>query len=132
MLRSRNSIGRPLRAVHRSPAEWLAMAEDPAFGALVARKRRYLLTGWSLVVVSYLALASGASLAPDFFARPLIGELNAGMALIIGEISLCVTVAWLYVRRAGQQFDRDAAALALRFRSRIGAATAGASDPAAD
>jgi len=130
MFRSESSAARAPRAMQRNPAEWLAMVEDPAFRALVARKRRYLLTGWLLVASGYLALACGAARAPDFYAEPLLGELNIGMTLVLGEMLLCLLVAWLYVRRAGPQFDLDAEALALRFRRRIGSETR--SDSAAD
>jgi uncharacterized membrane protein (DUF485 family) len=99
----------------RSPAAWLAMAEDPEFRALVARKRRFLLASWLIVASSYFALALAAARFPEWFARPLLGEFNLGLALVLGEVLLVLLVASLYVRRANRHFDRSARALARRF-----------------
>lgn len=94
---------------------WLAMVEDPAFRQLVVGKRRFLLGCWLLVVSSYFALAVGVALAPGWFATPLLGELNRGLVLALGEVLLVLVVAAFYVRRASRDFDRRADALARQF-----------------
>jgi uncharacterized membrane protein (DUF485 family) len=107
-------------AVRRSESEWLAIAESPDFRALVARKRRFLLSCWILVASSYFALPLGAALAPEWFARPVLGEANAGLLLALAEVVLVLLVAMRYVWRAGRDFDRHAAALARKFRPKLG------------
>lgn len=105
-------------APRHDPAEWLAMADDPAFRALVARKRRFLLSCWLLVVSSYFALSMAAAWAPATLAGLVVGEINLGLLLAFGEVLLVLVVALLYVRRAGRDFDPAAAALAQRFAAR--------------
>ena len=106
---------RRAKAAQRDPVMWLVMSEDPEFRALVASKRRFLLTCWVLVASSYLALSMGAALAPVWFATLVIGEVNIGLILAMGEVLLVLLVATLYVRKACQDFDRSAAVLAARF-----------------
>lgn len=120
MSRLNPSLPDAARPLRRSEAEWLLIAESPAFRALVARKRHLLLTGWLLVVSAYFVLPLGAALVPGWFSRPLLGEANVGLVLALGEVILALLVAILYVRRAGRDFDRQAAALAASFRRRRG------------
>lgn len=120
MSRSHPSLLDAARPHRRSEAEWLLIAESPAFRSLVARKRRLLLSGWLLVVSGYFVLPLGAALAPDWFSRPLLGAANVGLVLALGEVLLALLVAILYVRRAGRDFDRQAAALAASCRWRRG------------
>lgn len=98
-----------------SADEWLAMAEDPAFRALVLSKRRFLLNCWLLVVCTYFSLSVGVALFPAWFATPVFGEVNIGLLLALGEVLLVLVVAALYVRRASRDFDPRADALAKRF-----------------
>lgn len=106
---------RRAKVVHHDPLTWLVMSEDPEFRALVATKRRFLLTCWVLVASSYLALSIGAAFAPGWFSTLVFGEVNIGLILAMGEVLLVLLVATLYVRKACQDFDSSAAALAARF-----------------
>lgn len=92
------------------------MSEDPAFRALVSRKRRFMLSAWLLVAAAHFSLAAAGALVPDWFARPVLGEFNLGLLLALGEVFLVLAVAGLYVHRAQRDFDRSANALARRFR----------------
>ena len=105
--------------VRRSASEWLAIAESPDFRALVAGKRRFLLSCWLLVASSYFVLPLGAALAPEWFARPVLGDANLGLLLALGEVVLVLLVAALYCWRAGRDFDRQAAALSRKFRPKL-------------
>lgn len=91
------------------------MVEDPAFRDLVQNKRRFLLSCWLLVASGFFLLAAGIALAPAWFARRVVGEINLGLLLALGEVLLVLIVATLYVRRASRDFDRRAEALARRF-----------------
>ena len=92
------------------------MVEDPAFRALVSRKRRFLLLSWVLVAGSYFGLSVASALSPEWFGLRLLGEVTVGLVLAGGELLLVLLVATLYVRRACRDFDRSAAVLAQRFR----------------
>lgn len=104
-------------AFRPDPDEWLAMANDPEFRALVASKRKFLLSSWLLVVSSFFSLSIGVALAPEWFARRVFGEINIGLILAFGEVLLVLVVAGLYVFRASRDFDPRADQLAARFSS---------------
>lgn len=105
MYRSTNSD--PPGGCRVDSPDFVAIANHPAFLALLARRRRGQLGGWLLAMAGYVALAIAAVLVPDALARPLLGNATVGLCAALAEGVLVLLVAGVYVRRAGRDFDRE-------------------------
>jgi len=99
--------------------DWDAIVRDPRFQSLRRRKSGFL---WSLMafsVVYYFLLPVGAAYYPQIFNIKLWGVVNVGLLFALSEFVVAWIIAFLYSRKASQDFDRMAEQIAVEF----GAAT---------
>ena len=93
------------------PMDWAALDADPRFRDLHRRKSRFL---WGLMLLSvayYFALPIGAGYFQELFRQRVWGPINVGLLFALSQFMVAWLVAWLYQRRANQEFDALAAEL---------------------
>ena len=99
--------------------DWKAIVADPRFQTLRSRKIRFL---WGLMVFSvayYFLLPIGAAYFPALFGIKVWGPVNVGILFALSEFVVAWAIAWIYARRANNEFDAMAAEL-IRDADKIG------------
>jgi uncharacterized membrane protein (DUF485 family) len=89
--------------------DWDAVVTDARFQRLHHGKSAFL---WGLMVFSviyYFALPIGAAYYPELFRIRVWGVINVGLLFALSQFVIAWTVAVLYSRRAGREFDPLAA-----------------------
>jgi uncharacterized membrane protein (DUF485 family) len=86
-------------------AKYLAAQEAPEFQDLRKRYRGWVLPVAAGALVWYFVYVALAAYAPDFMARPVIGNVNVG--LIAGLLQFVTTfgITALYIRYADRVLD---------------------------
>ncbi len=87
------------------PMDWVAIDRDPRFQALHNKKSRFL---WGLMVFSivyYFLLPIGAAYFTDLFKVKVWGPVNVGLLFALSEFIVAWGIAWIYARRANNEFD---------------------------
>jgi uncharacterized membrane protein (DUF485 family) len=96
-------------------ADWDAIIRDPRFEALHRRKTTFL---WGLMAVSvvyYFLLPIGAAYYQDLFKVRVWGVVNVGLLFALSQFVVTWVIAFVYSRKASQDFDRMAAEIAAEF-----------------
>ena len=103
MSSTRSEKGRAPYTPHE--AKYLAAQEAPEFQDLRKRYRGWVLPVAAGALVWYFAYVALAAYAPDFMARPVIGNVNIG--LIAGLLQFVTTfgITALYIRYADRVLD---------------------------
>ena len=99
--------------------DWKAIVADQRFQTLRSRKIRFL---WGLMVFSvayYFLLPIGAAYFPALFGIRVWGPVNVGILFALSEFVVAWAIAWIYARRANNEFDAMAAEL-IRDAEKIG------------
>lgn len=91
-----------------TPAHWDALAEEPAFRSLVARRRRFVIPATLFFVCYYLALPVSVGFAPEAMSRPLIGPLTVAYCFALSQFAMAWILLAVYLLRA-RNFDLQAA-----------------------
>jgi uncharacterized membrane protein (DUF485 family) len=92
--------------------DWDALIRDPRFQSLHRRKTRFL---WGLMAFSvayYFLLPIGAAYHQELFRIRVWGVVNVGLVFALSEFVVAWTIALVYSRKAGADYDRMAAELA--------------------
>ena len=100
--------------------DWEALTRDPRFQDLHRRKTLFL---WGLMVLSvvyYFLLPIGAAYYQDLFKVRVWGVINVGLLFALSEFVVAWAIAWIYSRRAGNEFDQLAAQIAAQFAKKSG------------
>jgi uncharacterized membrane protein (DUF485 family) len=95
--------------------DWDAIIRDPRFQSLHRRKSSFL---WGLMAISiayYFLLPIGAAYFQDLFKIRVWGVINVGLLFALSQFVVAWLIAWIYSRKASQDFDRMAAELAAEF-----------------
>ena len=103
--------------------DWKAIVADPRFQALHHKKTRFL---WGLMVFSvayYFLLPVGAAYFQDLFRVKVWGPVNFGILFALSEFVVAWAIAWIYSRRANNEFDAQAAEIVRDFEKRYGGRT---------
>jgi uncharacterized membrane protein (DUF485 family) len=106
--------------------DWDAIIRDPRFQSLHRRKSMFL---WGLMVLSvsyYFLLPIGAAYFQDVFKIRVWGVVNVGLLFALSEFLVAWVVAWIYSRKASQDFDLPAVQISADFASSSSPARAGA------
>ena len=84
-----------------------AVAENPKYKALVARRTRF---GWiltAIMLVVYYGYISMIAFDKSFLARPIgSGVMSLGIPIGFGVIVISIVLTGIYVVRANGEFDR--------------------------
>ncbi len=88
---------------------------SPEFAALRSRLRRFVFPMSAAFLLWYLAFVLLASYAPGFMAVPVLGAVNTGLLLGLGQFVSTFAIATAYSRYARTHLDPAAE----RLRARI-------------
>ncbi|MFO1493477.1 MAG: DUF485 domain-containing protein [Lysobacterales bacterium] len=88
---------------------WAAVNADPRFRDLHRRKTRFLWGLMAFSVVYYFLLPIGAAYFTDLFKTKVWGVVNFGLIFAWSEFLVAWGIAWIYARRANNEFDALAA-----------------------
>ena len=85
------------------------------FAELKSRLRRFVFPMSAAFLIWYLLFVLLASYAPEFMATPVLGNINVGLLLGLGQFVSTFAIATAYVRYANKHLDPAAE----RLRNRI-------------
>ncbi len=103
--------------------DWKAIAADSRFQELHRKKTFFL---WGLMVFSvvfYFLLPVGAAYFQELFRVKVWGPVNVGILFAITQFIVAWGIAFIYSRRANNEFDAMAADIARDFEKRYGSRT---------
>ena len=95
----------------RDSVDWAAVERSPAFVALLAAKRRFIVPATLFFVVYYFALPLAVGFLPQLMSTRVFGNLNLAYLFALSQFVMAWTLAALYVRAAAR-WDRMAAQIA--------------------
>ena len=95
-------------AEDRDTVDWAAVERSPAFGELLAAKRRFIVPATLFFVVYYFALPLAVGFLPQLMSTRVFGNLNLAYLFALSQFVMAWTLAALYVRAAAR-WDRMAA-----------------------
>ncbi len=97
---------------HHLSEGYLAVQQTPEFAALRRRFRGWVFPVTLLFLVWYFLYVLLAVFAPDFLSHTVVGWLNVGLLLGLGQFVSTFVITMLYARWADQKFDAEADRLA--------------------
>jgi uncharacterized membrane protein (DUF485 family) len=100
--------------------DWEALTRDPRFQSLHRRKTLFLWGLMALSVVYYFLLPIGAAYHQELFKIRVWGVINVGLVFALSEFVVAWSIALIYSRRAGNEFDQLAAQIAADFAKKSG------------
>ena len=100
-----------------APYDWAAIANDPAFAALKAAKRRFILPATIFFLVYYMTLPVLVGFFPALMKTPVWGKVNWAYLFALSQFLMTWIVCALYVR-AAKRWDKMNAELLARFPRR--------------
>ncbi|RMI14169.1 DUF485 domain-containing protein [Cellulomonas triticagri] len=93
------------------PVDWEQVQASAEFTDLRRRFRRFAFPMTAAFLAWYLLYVLLSTYAVDLMARPVVGALNVGLLLGLGQFASTFLITWLYVRHADRRLDPPAEAL---------------------
>jgi uncharacterized membrane protein (DUF485 family) len=84
-----------------SDSEWAAIERDPAFQALIQRKRSFIVPATIFFIVYYFALPVLVGYFPDLMDTKVIGFINLAYLFALSQFVMAWVLMGIYVKRAG-------------------------------
>ncbi len=100
----------PTRRVPDAQA-FIEMQASPEFQDLRRRLRRFVFPTTAFFLTWYAVYVLLATYAPDFMATKVIGNVNLGIVLGLGQFVTTFIITALYVKFAGRELDPRSAAI---------------------
>jgi uncharacterized membrane protein (DUF485 family) len=97
--------------------DWDAIIRDPRFQSLHRRKSAFLWGLMALSIAYYFLLPIGAAYFQDLFKIRVWGVINIALLFALSQFVVAWAIAFIYSRKASQDFDRMAAELSAEFGS---------------
>ncbi len=95
-----------------------AIAEDPRYAALVARRNRFAWVLTVAVLVVYFGFILFVAFDKSLLAAPIAGgATSVGIPVGLAIIILSIVLTGIYVRRANGEFDAEMAAIVVEHRA---------------
>jgi uncharacterized membrane protein (DUF485 family) len=88
---------------------WSAIMADHRFQALHRKKTFFLWGLWIFSVIYYFLLPVGAAYFQELFKVKVWGVVNVGILFALSEFIVAWAIAFVYSRRATNEFDALAA-----------------------
>lgn len=85
---------------------WEGVEETAEFRNLVGARLRFIVPATIFFLVYYFALPLSNGLAPDLMKTKVFGNVNLAYLFALSEFFMAWILAWLYIRRANNVFDR--------------------------
>lgn len=95
----------PATPVRLSPEEYSRVAASPEFQELRRRFRNFAFPMTAAFIIWYLSYVLLSMLAVDFMATPVLGNINLGLLLGLGQFVTTFVITWLYIRHATGKLD---------------------------
>jgi uncharacterized membrane protein (DUF485 family) len=99
------------------PYDWAAIARDPAFAALKAAKRRFIIPATIFFLVYYMTLPVLVGFFPELMKKPVLGKVNWAYLYALSQFVMTWVLCAMYVRTA-RRWDEMNATLLARFPRR--------------
>ncbi|MGP4021055.1 DUF485 domain-containing protein [Saccharopolyspora sp. 5N708] len=93
-----------VRATNERP-DFAAIQQSAEFRALRRRLKWFVFPATAFFLIWYLGYVAVAAYLPEFMARPLVGEINVGLVMGIGQFITTVGLTTLYLRFARRHID---------------------------
>ncbi|MBU8812400.1 DUF485 domain-containing protein [Mycolicibacterium goodii] len=94
-----------------SGAQFMAMQASPEFEELRSRLRRFVFPMTAFFLIWYGLYVALGAFAHDFMAIQVIGNINVGLIIGLGQFVSTFVITGLYVRFANKELDPRAAAI---------------------
>ncbi|MGO1317806.1 MAG: DUF485 domain-containing protein [Cellulomonadaceae bacterium] len=94
-----------------SPEVFVAAQESEDFVRLRKRFRAFAFPMTAAFLIWYFSYVLLSTYAGDFMSTPLIGMLNVGLVMGLGQFLTTFLITWAYVRHANRNLDPVAAHL---------------------
>ena len=85
--------------------DWEAVERSPEFQELVRRQRRFVVPATVFFLGWYLGFVALCAWAPDLMGESIYQGLTVGYALALSQFVMTWGLGWLYLRKAGREFD---------------------------
>lgn len=105
----RHSAGMDAAEAERRSADWAGIAAMPAFSELIARKKRFIISGTVFFLAYYFALPVLVGWFPEWMDRR-VGAVNVAYLFALSQFGMAWIVAAIYVKVAAG-WDRSAQAI---------------------
>ncbi|MCI2416653.1 DUF485 domain-containing protein [Saccharopolyspora sp. K220] len=108
------TFGEIEKSAMRSPApppDYTAIARSPEFLDLRTRLRRFVFPMSAVFLSWYLGYVAVAAYLPEFMSIRLVGVVNIGLVMGIGQFATTILIIALYLRYAARQIDPRVLAL---------------------
>ena len=100
-----DALPQELQRDEPSQTEWDRVAASREFKDLMATKKIFVVPAFVFFLAYYFALPILVGYAPAFMSTKVIGNVNLAYLFALSQFFMAWTVAWLYVRAAGD-FDK--------------------------
>ena len=100
-----DALPQELQRDEPSQTEWDRVAASREFKDLMATKKIFVIPAFVFFLAYYFALPILVGYAPAFMSTKVIGNVNLAYLFALSQFFMAWTVAWLYVRAAGD-FDK--------------------------
>jgi uncharacterized membrane protein (DUF485 family) len=92
-------------------AYWEGLEHTDEFRRLVSARARFVLPATAFFLVYYFLLPLLNGLAPNLMRTDVIGHINIAYLFALSQFIVAWLLAWFYIRKANNVFDRLAAAV---------------------
>lgn len=103
------------------PIDYAAVVASPDLIELKHRQRRFAFPMAIFFLAWYFAFVLVAAFAPDFMATPVIGVVNLGLILGLGQFVTTFTITMIYVSYSNRVLDPLGAKLRAELEGRAAA-----------
>jgi uncharacterized membrane protein (DUF485 family) len=100
-----NALPQELERYEASQSTWDKIADSQEFKDLMATKKIFIVPAFVFFVVYYFALPILVGYAPAIMSTKVIGNVNLAYLFALSQFFMAWTIAWLYVKAAGD-FDK--------------------------
>ena len=100
-----DALPQELQRDEPTQTEWDRVAASRDFKDLMATKKIFVVPAFVFFLAYYFALPILVGYAPAFMSTKVIGNVNLAYLFALSQFFMAWTVAWLYVRAAGD-FDK--------------------------
>ncbi|MEX3652047.1 DUF485 domain-containing protein [Mycolicibacterium fortuitum] len=91
--------------------QFLAMQASPEFQELRTRLRRFVFPMTAFFLIWYALYVALGAFAHDFMAIRVVGNINVGLLIGLGQFLTTFLITGLYVRFANRELDPRATAI---------------------
>jgi uncharacterized membrane protein (DUF485 family) len=98
-------------ATGEDTAYWEGLEHTDEFRQLIRARVRFVVPATVFFLVYYFLLPLANGLAPGFMRTDVIGHINIAYLFALSQFVVAWLLAWFYIRRANNVFDRLAAAV---------------------